>query len=222
MKKLISLALAGGLLFGVIASAQAAPTPVFTDDAGDATMGQTPSSIPGGWDLTEGGIERKGTNLEFTVTHADMPPIGSMPEATRFIWNFNVGKTPFRLTVKSADLGKPDAATQTGTERIGRADVTGHYRLEGECVTEPNATGNLNMINCPVIGYYDGHFDPATMSFTAIIPMKDLKAKPGSVIIGGGDNICIICWVTHTAERSLSPVTVIDSAAQTKSYKIPR
>jgi hypothetical protein len=60
------------------------------------------------------------------------------------------------------------------------------------------------------------------MSFTAIIPMKDMKAKPGSVISGGGDNICIICWVSHYAERSLSPTTLIDTAAQTVSYKIPR
>ena len=223
MKKLIAVALAGGLLFGAIASAQAAPTGVITDAAGDADLGQgAGGSIPGGWDITEGGIERKGANIEFTVTHADMPPTGSMPEATRFIWNFNVGKTPFRLTVKSADIGKPDPATQTGTERIGRVDINGHFRLEGECVTEPNATGTLSFVNCPVVGYFDGSFDPASKSFTAIIPMKALKAKPGSVISAGGDNICLVCWVSHYAERSLSPVTVIDAAVQTKSYKIPR
>lgn len=220
MKKLISLALAGGLLFGVIASAQAAPIAVFTDVAGDATMGQAPSSIPAGWDLAEGAIERKGANIEFTVTHHDMPPTGSMPEFTRFLWNFNVGKTPFRLTVKSVDIGKPDVATQTGTERIGRVDAQGHFRLEGECATD--STLPVGFVNCPVVGYYEGSFDPSTKSFTAIIPMKDLKAKPGSVISGGGDNICIICWVSHYAERSLSPTTIIDAAAQAKSYKVPK
>lgn len=58
------------------------------------------------------------------------------------------------------------------------------------------------------------------MSFTAVIPMKDMKAKKGSVITGGGSNICIICWVSHYAERSLSPTTVIDEAVQTISYKV--
>ena len=221
MKKLIAVALAGGLLFGVVASAQAAPTGVFTDAAGDADLGQgAGGSIPGGWDITEGGIERKGGNILFTVTHADMPPMGSMPEATRFIWNFNVGKTPFRLTVKSADIGKPDVATQTGTERIGRVDVNGHFRLEGECTTD--STLPVGFVNCPPIGYFDGSFDPASKSFTAIIPMKALKAKPGSVIAAGGDNICLICWVSHYAERSLSPATIIDSAAQTVTYKVPK
>lgn len=221
MKKLIAVALAGGLLFGVVASVQAKPTAVFTDPAGDADLSQgLGQSLPGGWDITQGGIERKGANIEFTVTHADMPPTGSVQEGTRFIWNFNVGTTPFRLTVKSADIGKPDVATQSGTERIGRVDINGHFRLEGECVTDQ--TLPIGFVNCPVIGYYSGKFDPATKSFTAIIPMKDLKAKPGSVIAAGGDNICTICWVSHYAERSLSPNTIIDLAAQTKSYKVPK
>ena len=221
MKRLFAALVAGGLILGMIASASAAPKVVFTDPSGDATLqGQTPANIPGGWDITEGSIERKGANLEFTVTHGDMPPVGSMPEATRFIWNFNVGKTPYRLTVKSVDIGKPDVATQSGTERLGRADINGHFRLEGECATD--ATLPLQFVNCPVVGYYSGTWDPASMSFTAVIPMKDLKAKPGSTIMGGGDNICIVCWVSHYAERSLSPTTIIDSAAQTVTYKVPR
>src|SRR3712207_1845060 len=114
MRKMISLLLAGGLILGVVASATAKPTQVWEDAAADADVGQgLGSSIPGGWDLAGGTIEKKGANIEFTVTHHDMPPFGSMPEATRFIWNFNVGKAPFRLTVKSADIGKPDALAGT-------------------------------------------------------------------------------------------------------------
>jgi hypothetical protein len=222
MKKLFSVLLAGGLLFGVVAAASAAPKVVFTDPSGDATLeAQAPANIPGGWDITEGAIERKGANLEFTVTHGDMPPVGSMPEATRFLWNFNVGKTPFRLTVKSADLGKPDPFTQTGAERVGSVDVDGHFRLETDCATDPGVGVGVQFVNCPVVGYYDGAFDPATMSFTAVIPMKDLKAKPGAKIVGGASNICIICWVSHYAERSLD-ATIIDSAVQTTVYKVPR
>ncbi len=222
MKKLMSLALAGGLLFGAIASAQAKPATVFTDAAGDADNGQgLGQSIPGGWDITQGAIERKGGNILFTVTHADMPPFGSMPEATRFLWNFNVGKTPFRLTVKSADIGKPDVLGGQTNERVGRVDLQGHFRLEAECATNPGVGVGVQFVNCPPIGYFDGSFDPATKSFTAIIPMKAMKAKPGSAIGPGGAQICTICWVAHHAERSLDR-TIIDSAAQTKPYKIPR
>lgn len=221
MKKLISFLLAGGLILGVVGAAQArSPAKVWEDPAGDADNAQGIGySIPGGFDLTGGTIVRKGANIEFTVTHADMPPSGSMPEGARFLWNFNVNKTPFRLTVKSADLGKPDVAGGQTTERAGRVDVQGHFRLEGKCVTD--ATLPMQRVNCPVVGYYSGTFDPSSMSFTAVIPMSALKAKPGSKIVAGGENICTICWVSHLAERSLG-TTLIDAAAQTGSYKIPR
>lgn len=220
MKKLIAALVTGGLIFGATVSASAAPTVAFTDASGDATLrGQTPSNVPGGWDITEGSIERKGNDILFTVKHGDMPPIGTAPEATRFLWNFTVGKTPFRITVKSADLGKPDAVGGQTTDRVGRADAQGHFRLEGECVTD--ATLPLNRVNCPPLGYFSGSFDPASMSFTAVIPMSALKAKPGSVIGPGASNICTVCWVSHVAERSVD-ATIIDDAVQTKSYKIPR
>lgn len=220
MKKLISVLLAGGLVFGVVASATAAPAVVFTDPSGDATLeSQLPANVPGGWDITEGKIERKGANLEFTVTHGDMPPFGSMPEATRFIWNFNVGKEPYRLTVKSADIGKPDVVGGQTDERVGRVDAQGHFRLEGECTTD--ASLPLQRVNCPVIGYFEGSFDPASKSFTAVIPMSAVKAKPGSAVGPATEQICTICWVSHYAERSLN-VTVIDEAMQTGTYKVPR
>lgn len=218
MRKLISLLLAGGLVFGLVASATAKPTTVWEDAADDADLGQgLGGSIPGGWDLAGGALEKKGKNLEFTVTHHDMPPSGSMPEATRFLWNFHVGSTPYRLTAKSVDIGKPDVAAGQTSERVGRVDLQGHFRLEGECVTEPGV--GVSFVNCPPLGYFDGSFDPATKSFTAIIPLSAMKAKKGSVVGPGVEQICTICWVSHYAERSLS-TSVIDAAVQTKTYKI--
>ena len=220
MKKLVATIITGGLIFGAVATASAAPKKMWADASGDATLnGQTPASVPAGWDLTEGAIERKGKDILFTVTHGDMPPMGSMPEATRFLWNFTVNGEPFRITVKSADLGKPDVVGSQTTERVGRVDVQGHFRLEGECVTD--ASLPLNRVNCPPLGYFSGSFDPASMSFTAVIPMSALKAKPGSAIGPGVSNICTICWVTHVAERSVD-ATIIDSAVQTAAYKIPK
>ncbi|HWC13712.1 MAG TPA: hypothetical protein VG929_03865 [Actinomycetota bacterium] len=225
MRKALALLVAAGLVFGVVATAAAAPKPavMFTDDSGDADVGQgLGGSIPGGWDLTEGTIVKNGANLEFTVTHADMPPSGTVGEATRFLWAFAVNGKNYRLTVKSFDIGKPDVLQQQTTERVGRADVNGHFRLEGECFRD--ATLPVNMINCPPLAYLEGSFDPATKSFTVIVPMKSVKAKPGSVVApGGGENvaICSICWVSHYAERSLNN-TLIDTAAQTVSYKIPK
>jgi hypothetical protein len=222
MKKLVSSLVALAALAALALPAGAAkPVTVFEDASGDADVGQgLGQSLPGGWDLATGSIVKKGANLEFTVTHHDMPPFGSMPEATRFLWNFSVdGKAPYRLTAKSADIGKPDVLGGQTTERVGRVDVAGHFRLEGECTTD--ATLPLQMVNCPVLGYFEGTWDAAAMSFTVAIPLKTIKAKTGSVILQGPENICTICWVSHYAERSLN-TTIIDATVQTIAYKVPK
>jgi len=230
MKKIATLLMMSALLVGVLAPADAAKpksTKLWEDVADDADLGQgLGASLPGGWDLASGSVVKKGKNLEFTVTHHQMPPTGSGPEMTRFIWNFTVDGKQYRFTVKSVDIGKPDVFGGQTTERVGRADVTGHFRLEGECVTD--STLPIGFVNCPPLEYLEGSWDvfsppnPGSMSFTVILPLKSVKAKVGSVIGPGPDQICTICWVSHYAERSLSPATVIDSASQTVSYKVPR
>lgn len=233
MRKILALVLAGVLMLSVTGVAQAgkkkkkkgkAPVEMvmFTDDAGDADVGQgLGASIPAGVDITEGKIKAAGDNLEFTVTHADMPPSGSLPEAARFLWAFTVDGANYRLTVKSADIGKPDVLAGQTDERVGNVDAAGHFRLEGECASE--VVGALNAINCPPLAYLEGSFDPATASFTMIVPMEEIEAKSGSVIgPGAGNNatICPVCWVSHTAERSLD-ATIIDMAAIAETYKVP-
>ena len=225
MKKITTLLLALGLVFGAGAAhaGKAKPLQVWEDAAGDA--GNADSGVPGvdqaGFDLAAGTINKVGKNLEFTVTHHAMPASGSAPEAFRFLWNIMVDGDPYRFTVKSVDVGKPDVVGGgTGTERVGRVDTAGHFRLEGECITDSSLP--VGMINCPVVGYLDGTWDAANKSFTIVLPMKTVKAKTGSVIsFGGSANICGICWVTHYAERSLN-TTIIDSAGQLVSYKVPK
>lgn len=225
MKKALALLLTAGLLFSVLASAQAAPKPVsvFEDVAGDADAGQgVGASIPAGFDLAGGSIALNGKNLDFTVTHHDMPPTGTLPEGARFIWVFNVGGKDYRLIVKRLDVGKPDAINGDGTERVGQVDPNGHYRVEGDCTQD--STLPVGLIKCKTLGYITGSFDPASKSFTASVPLALIKAKAGMVISGGAGDaaaICAICWITHTAERSLS-TSVIDAAAQAVSYKIPK
>jgi hypothetical protein len=224
MRRLTTVLVTGAVLMGLVAPADAAkPKTLWEDGSGDADVGQgLGGSIPGGWDLAEGSVVKKGANLEFTVIHHDMPPTGSGPEATRFLWAFNVNGDNYRLTVKSVDIGKPDIPQGETTERVGRVDLNGHFRLEGECGRD--ATLPVNFINCPPLEYLEGTWDIAAKSFTVVVPLKSIKAKVGSVIgPGGGENvgICAICWVSHYAERSLS-TTVIDSATQTVSYKVPK
>jgi hypothetical protein len=227
MRKLIAVVLAGGLLFGILgAPASAKPLKVMTDVAGDA--GNQDSGIPGfdqmGFDLVGASIDKKGSNLLFSVEHAAMPPVGAMPEGARFMWHFVVdGKGLYRWTVKSFDIGKPDAVAGSGTERVGQVYANGVARLE-ECSEEAGVA--LTLVNCNTIAYEDVVFDPATKTFTITAPLKDMKAKAGSTIAGGthaaGATSCMLCWVPHYAERSLTATTVIDSAAQAVTYKVPR
>ncbi|MDQ4024003.1 MAG: hypothetical protein M3217_00710 [Actinomycetota bacterium] len=227
MKKLLGVLLTAVLLsnFGVAnAAKKAGPVTVWEDAANDAGPQEspTPGFTEAGFDLLSGTITRNKANLEFTVKHAAMPPIGTLPEAFRFLWDFNVNGVEYRFTVKRADIGKPDALAQNGQERVGRVDVNGHFRLEGECKTVP--TGALNAINCTPLAYLEGTWDPAAQSFTVILPMKLVKAKTGSIISGGageGSQICQICWGTHLAERTLN-AALIDSTAMSTSYKIPK
>lgn len=222
MKKILAALMITALSLGLIGGANAAkPVKLWEDASGDADVGQgLGASIPGGWDLAEASIVKKGANLEFTVTHHDMPPTGSGPEFTRFIWNFTVDAEPYRFTVKSVDIGKPDVAGGQTTERVGRVDVNGHFRLEGECMRD--ATLPVQFVNCPPLEYLEGTWDAAAKSFTIVLPLESVKAKTGSLIGPGPDEICTICWVSHYAERSLSPTTVIDSAAQAVTYKVPK
>lgn len=236
MKKMLALCLSAALCLSLTGPAGAGkkrkkkkskkrpPIEVvmFEDVAGDADMATgAGDSIPGGFDLLEGRIRKAKKDLEFEVKHADMPPIGSLPEGFRFLWAFNVNGDNFRLTVKTADIGKPDLLAGQTTDRVGRVDLQGHFRLEGEC--KSTTTGVLNAIDCPVIEYVDGVFDPAAMSFKVTVPMKLVGAKKNSTVgPGGGNNIgiCSICWVSHTEERSLDS-TIVDDAFSAVVYRVP-
>ena len=197
------------------ASAREAPKKVWTDPSGDAHNNDVP--VPGGFDLVGGSINRDANALTFAAEHADMPATGTLPEGFRFIWHFNVDNVLFRLTIKSADVGKPDVIGGQTTERAGRVDLQGHFRLEGRCTTVNMGT---NVHNCVPLAYVEGTINPGAGTIEATVPMKLVGARPGSVIQQGILGICPICWAMHTAERTVS-TTVIDSASQTKTYRVP-
>jgi hypothetical protein len=226
MRKGIALFVAAGLSLGLVSTANAgAPVGVWEDAADDVAAAGNPVAGAGatGVDLIKGEIARVGKDLEFKVTHASMPAPGSLPEAARFMWHFSVDGEQYRFTVKSVDVGKPDVIAQSGTERVGKVDTAGHFRLE-QCVSDATLPVTLN--NCNALGYYTGAFDVAAGVFAFKVPMADLKAKKGSLIAGGTSGAagsgCQICWALHKAERSLTDTTVLDSASQAVTYKVPK
>jgi hypothetical protein len=200
---------------------------VFKDAAGDAGnyhAGALPGAAEAGLDLVKATIAKKKADLEFKVTHSAMPEFGALPEGARFLWHFNVGSKEYRVTVKSVNVGKPDAVSQTGTERVGTVDTEGHFRVE-ECTID-SSLGSVTLSVCEPIAYMKGGFDPASKSFSFLLPLKALKLKAGSKILpgtgGASATNCQICWVMEYAERSLTPHTVIDDTIMTTAYKVPR
>lgn len=232
MKKLVGACLAA-LVVGAMAmpaGAKAAKVMVaFEDAAGDAgpNGSPTPGFAEAGFDLIKGEISQpKKTEIQFTVSHASMPATSQPAEAFRFIWGIAVDGTQYEFTVKSVDVGEPDvvtsAATQDphGEERIGQV-YQGVARLE-ECGSV--AAPSLTLAMCDAKEYFAATFDPAAGTMTWTVPVASLGAKKGSLITGGGGTRaatgCQICWVPHYLERSLTPQTIIDAAAQLYSFKV--
>jgi hypothetical protein len=228
MKRTITT-LCGLLVLGLVGSASAAaPKTVFTDPAGDVGADQQPTGAvaeasASGFDLVSGTVVRKGKNLAFTVTHADVPASGHLPEGFRFLWHFASGKNEYRVTVKSQDIGKPDPVggdlNEDGVGKIGPL-----FRLE-QCGTL-DVGAPVTFSTCKMVAFLSGSFDSAKKSFTFLAQMKTIKAKPGTKIVAGTSGAagtgCVICWIPHYAERSLTPATIIDSAMMTGFYKVPR
>ena len=232
MKKLIGACLAV-LVVGAMAmpaGAKAAKVTVaFEDAAGDAGPNSTPSpgSAEAGFDLIKGEISQpKKTEVQFVVSHASMPPTSQPAEAFRFIWGIAVDGTQYEFTVKSIDVGEPDVITSAlaqepyGEERVGQV-YQGVARLE-ECGSV--AAPSLTLAMCDAKEYFAATFDPAAGTVTWTVPVASLGAKKGSLITGGGGTRaatgCQICWVPHYLERSLTPHTIIDAAAQLNSFKV--
>lgn len=224
MKRIaIAVSLAASLALAPWAHA-GPPVAVMTDAAGDAGINDqaAPGAAQAGMDLVKATIARTGGDLVFTVTMASMPSPGSMPEAARLLYHFDVDKEPWRITAKSVDVGKPDLVARTGTERVGKVDTAGHFRLE-QCASD--STLPVTLSQCNPVGYLKGKVDVAEKTMSWTIPLATLKAKPGMKVkpgsSGASTTSCEICWVLHKGERSLTPYTVVDGASA-KVYTIPK
>lgn len=206
-----------------------------TDDSGINAGTVIPGSTNLGVDLVKGTIARKGNNLDYTLKFAKaFPNFGQLPEGTRVMWQFTVGKgVEYRFTVKSFDIGKPDPLQQDGTDRVGKVYDKGQFRLEkcgdpinGSLPVSPPVT----FVGCQTVkaGFLMGKVDAASATLSWSMPLSLIKAKTGTVITNGlgqfNSNGCAICIISHVAERSLAGSTIIDSGAPSGSgkYVIPK
>lgn len=234
MRKLFALLVSSGLIWGAIGAAQAGPpVEVIKDAAGDAGSHFAEQSFgpanEQGFDIVGGSIARAKKDLVFAVTHDQMPAEGPPREFFRLLYHFNIDNpadadpaVEWRFTIKRFDLGKPDVVARTGVDRVGQT-YEPLIRLE-QCVDEE--TPAVTLVQCNPVAYLTGKFDAATKSVSWTVPMEQIGAVTGSIIgpgtSGAAASDCVVCWVPHYAERSLTPTTIIDSATFITTYTVPK
>ena len=225
-----SLGLTTGLVLVAPSSEAASPAvTVFTDPAGDAGSVLANRPVPGsdalGADLVRGSVRRRGDALEFTAEFATMPPQGFLPEGGRLLWHLRVGSSYSRFSVKSVDIGKPDVAAGSGTERVGHTWLAGQFRLE-TCLTQAYGPA-VQLFNCKTAAELHGTVSPTARTATWQLPLRLVRAVPGTRITtgvgGASDSGCPVCTVEHAAERSHTPTGELDAVSGPfQDYVIPR
>lgn len=159
------------------------PLVIGTDEAGDWGANVDRSIAPLGnalgQDLVEAsiGLADKET-LNFVIAVGSLPPIGGVPEISRYTWDFAVDGTGFQLSGAFTEYirGVCNPLT-TGTCPPPRDPGAAPFFLRtGDCTV-----GGV----CEEAALLHATFDPATSTITIPVPLEVLKAKPGSKVTPG-------------------------------------
>lgn len=226
----LAIALAASLFASLLLSHVSAvaqntsePTVVAEDATGD--WGVEQSSIgPGGnivaADLVEASIGMADpTTLNFIITVDALPPIGGVPEITRYIWDFTLDGDLIELDGKWTNYSRGVCDPTGGACPPPRDPGMQPFFVRGNCRTE-------NMVQvCDELGIVQGEFDSGAGTITIPVPLELLQAKPGSVIgigntesVGGYGGGQIIA--TFSAFVSSGNMTH-DDMAMTTTFTVP-
>ena len=221
---LIGAALVTASFVGSSATA-AAPKPktVGTDPAGDWGANTDPNIAPLGDALGQdlvgaaiGMADKKTVNFVLKVN--SLPPSGGVPEFTRYWWDFTVGKTVYELDGKFTNYSRGACDPTSGQCPPPRDPGMQPFLVRGgDCTTTQNVT------TCPEVGLVHATFDAATGEITIPVPLKMIKAKPGSKIgpaaplttVGGAITAAPAAFVTNGSMP-------LDSLLQTKAFIVPK
>lgn len=228
MKKFITAALAAGLAAALVApgsvatAAKAKAVKVGTDPAGDwsqegdATVAPIGDAL--GQDLTAAylGLANKKT-LNFVIELNSLPAIGGWPEISRYQWSFTSGGEAYELDGKFTNYTRGACDPTGGSCPPPRDPGMQPFLLRGDCGPDPNAS---NVIVCKELGTVQATFDAAKATITVPVPLKLIKARPGSKIgpaaaaAGGTITVSPSAFFTYTGGP-------FDYMNVTKTFKIP-
>ena len=219
MRKFIVAALAAGLVAAFVLPASTATAgkkarivKLGSDPAGDwgenagAPLGPLGDAL--GQDITGAGMGADKKTLFFVINVNSLPPNGGAPEVSRYQWAFNVGGSAFELDGKWSNYSRGACDPTSGQCPPPRDPGMQPFVLRGNCVSG-------TVITCEELGFVQGQFDAAKATITIPVPLKLIKAKPGSKVLGGTITTTPAAFFTASAGPN-------DTLTLVKTYKIPR
>lgn len=211
MKKLVIAGALVALTALVVPSTAHAGTPVLVgeDAAGDwGAVGGAPEASPAGsavgQDLVAAEVLVDEGTTYFTISLAEMPPNGGMPEVTRYTWNIDLVDGDQKLN--SIDLDGKYTNVSRGTcdptagncppPRDPTVTTAAPFALRGNCRTQgalppPSPTPGTNLTLCQEFALVSATFDPSALEIRIPVPTSALvaAAEQCSFEIAAGTNI---------------------------------
>ncbi|MGH2694430.1 MAG: hypothetical protein ACRDJJ_06375 [Actinomycetota bacterium] len=200
--------------------AKSAPQVVGTDKAGDWGCNQdctlAPLGNPLGQDLVKASIGLANPKtVHFVIGVDSLPPWGGIPEFSRYTWEFSVGGEAMQLSGAFTEyirgICNPAYNPMICPPPRDPGSAPFFLRVGGCTVGGP----------CEEVGLLHGKFDPGAGTITVPVPLKLLKAKPGSKIgpgaslFGGTIYAAPAAFVTSTALPA-------DTMTVTKTFVVPK
>lgn len=232
MAALMCAALAAGLLSAPAGAADAAkkkkksgPVVVGKDPAGDWGAEVDPTLTPVGdllgQDLIEAAIEFDKANktVNFIMKFNSLPPIGGMPEVSRYSWDFSVdGKDPMEIDGKFTNYSRGVCDPTSGQCPPPRDPGMQPFLVRGKCGPHPVVT---NFVACEELALVQGIFDADAATITVPVPMAAIKVKPGSKITGALGTFDATITAAHSAFAT-SAAGPMDRMITTKTFVVPK
>ena len=181
----LAACLAAGSLLPASAAKKPKPSVVGKDSASDWGSNHDPGLAPVGdllgQELVQAAIAKKDAKtLNFVIKVKSLPPVGGIPEFTRYVWTMTVDGDLLQLDGKFTNYSRGTCDPTGGTCPPPRDPGQAPFMVRGNCSTNSDTA-----VTCDEIGLVHGTFDTATGTITVPVPLKLLGAKKGTEIANG-------------------------------------
>jgi hypothetical protein len=168
-----------------------------------------------GQDLVSASIGTKGKSVLFIIGLKSLPPMGGVPEITRYTWDFTVNGKGFELDGKFTNFSRGICDPTAGSCPPPRNPGLQPFFLRGNC------SQVQNVVTCEELALVQGVFDAGKATITIPVSMKLLKAKPGSKIVGAGGTFggTVVAAPSAFLTSGNAPMDLLNT---TKIYRVPR